>query len=158
MSMALSNAILQFLQDYGRLPLPPVGAPAKGDCDTDSGVLPGLVLVLLGKEPPGLTSQNRRSRNYLEGVKPAKANKKSTGLPWINGLTEDSAHSQYSVVDGWGNIFRVRLDTDGDGFVENPDINDVAEGRTKVKQPVIVWSPGEDGKEEAWLDNPKSWD
>ncbi|MES2467287.1 MAG: hypothetical protein V4675_08310 [Verrucomicrobiota bacterium] len=158
MSVYLRNAIEQFHDDYGQLPLPVGRASAKEDLDTDSGTLPGLVNVLIGKEPAGTKLQNPRGTDYLEGVKPAKPNKKTTGPPSINGLTWNSAPSQYSVVDGWGNIFRVRLDTDGDGFVENPDVNEVAEGRTKLKRRVIVWSPGKDGKEETWTDNPKSWD
>ena len=158
MSIYLRNAVEQFRDDYGQLPLPVGGASAKDDLDTDSGAQPGLVTVLIGKEPAGTKLQNPCGIDYLEGVKPAKPNKKTTGPPWINGLTWNSSPSQYSVADGWGNIFRVRLDADGDGFVENPDLNGVAEGLTKLKERVIVWSLGKDGKEETWADNPKSWD
>ena len=66
--------------------------------------------------------------------------------------------SKCSVVDGWGNFFRVRLDMDGDGSIENPCLDEALEGRAKLKARVIVWSPGKDGNDETWEDNPKSWD
>ena len=70
----------------------------------------------------------------------------------------DRTPPAYSIVDAWGNLYHLRLDTDGDGWVENPDSNQAAEGRPKLKKLVIVWSPGKDGLEETWEDNPKSWD
>jgi hypothetical protein len=158
MGTALRNGIDQFLADYGRLPLPAGSTSATADLDTDSGVLSGLVSVLSGKETPSPSRQNPRNTDYLEGLKPAKPNKKPGGPPWINGLIWDPALSVFSIVDGWGSFYRVRLDTDGDGLVENPSPNEVAEGRPQLKQRVIVWSPGKDGKDETWEDNPKSWE
>jgi hypothetical protein len=50
------------------------------------------------------------------------------------------------------------MDTDGDGWVVNPELNQVADGRTKLKKRVIVWSAGKDGREATWDDNARSWD
>ncbi len=159
MGLDISNGIEQFLADYGHLPLPIGSTPASRDLDTDSGPSRGLIALLAGKEAAGasIKPQNFRGIDYLEGVKPAKAFKKSGHL-WADGLVIDRTPPAYSIVDAWGNLYHLRLDTDGDGWVENPDSNQAAEGRPKLKKRVIVWSPGKDGLEETWEDNPKSWD
>ncbi len=160
MTNAISNSINEFYAYYNRLPLPQAQKTQTGDVDTDTSPSTRLTQVLMGVEPEQEEQQNPRRTDYLEGIKPAKANSKlgpsEDRPPWVNGLIFKP--NVYALVDGWGNIFRVRLDADGDGFVENPDLNGVAEGLTKLKQRVIVWSPGEDGKEETWSDNAKSWD
>ena len=156
--VSLRNATQQFLADYGKLPLPVSADPATGGLDTDSGVMPGLMAVLHGKEPPGTAPQNPRGTDYLNGIKPANSGKKPGGPLWINGVTMGPGLSKCSVVDSWGNFFRVRLDTDGDGLVENPIPDEVPEGRPRLKQRVIIWSPGKDGNDETWEDNPKSWE
>jgi hypothetical protein len=40
----------------------------------------------------------------------------------------------------------------------NPNTDEVAYGREKLSNKVIVWSAGKDGKWETWSDNVKSWD
>ena len=160
MAVAIRNSVEQFLADYGRLPVPEKTGNREEDTDSDTSSIEGLATILIGTESGTTPRQNLQGVDYLEGIKPAKLSKKA-GTPhaWSNGLIiDDKGINWYSIVDSWGNIFRVRLDTDGGGFVENPDLNGVADGLTKVKQRVIVWSPGEDGKEETWTDNPKSWD
>ena len=160
MANGISNSINEFYADYTRLPHPQAQKAQTGDVDSDTSPSTGLTQVLMGVEPEQEEKQNPRHTDYLEGIKPAKLSKKA-GTPhaWSNGLMVDGKGvNWYSIVDFWGNFYRVRLDTDGDGFVENPDLNEIAEGRTKLKQRVIVWSPGRDGKEETWTDNPKSWD
>ena len=160
MAVAIANSVEQFLADYGRLPVPEKAGHRGGDTDSDTSSIEGLATILIGKESGTTPRQNLQGVDYLEGIKPAKLSKKA-GTPhaWSNGLiVDEQGMNWYSIVDSWGNFYRVRLDTDDDGFVENPDLNGVAEGLTKVKQRVIVWSPGKDGKEETWEDNPKSWD
>ena len=157
MSLALSNGVEQFFADYTRLPLPLSGAPAKGDLDTDSGPSPGLVTLLVGHEPVGHMLQNPRRISYLDGLKQAKPGPKSDGPRWVNGLADDTITHALSVVDCWGNFYHVRLDTDGDGWVENPNPEAVLEGLTKLHRRVLVWSPGKDGHEQTWSDNPISW-
>jgi len=159
MSIAISDGIEQFLADYSHLPLPIGSTPASRDLDTDSGPSPGLIALLAGKEPAGASTkpQNFRGIDFLEGVKPAKAFKKYGHL-WADGMVIDGTPPEYSIVDAWGNLYHLRLDTDGDGWVENPDPNQAADGQPKLKKRVIVWSAGKDGYEETWEDNPKSWD
>ena len=160
MAVAIDNSVEQFLADNGRLPVPEKACNRGGDSDNDTSSIEGLTTILIGKESGTTPKQNLQGADYLEGIKPAKLSKKA-GTPhaWSNGLiVDEKGINWYSIVDSWGNFFRVRLDTDRGGFVENPDINEIAEGRTKLKRRVIVWSYGKDGKEETWTDNPKSWD
>ena len=75
---------------------------------------------------------------------------------WRNGLVLEDENIE--IVDGWGNYYKVKLDTDYNKELENPDTNGVEDGLTKLAKRVLVWSPGKDGKEETWEDNVKSWD
>lgn len=54
--------------------------------------------------------------------------------------------------DPWGNHYRVRLDTNGDGKIENP-----AAPGTHLPESILIWSAGPDGDFETWEDNVKSW-
>lgn len=54
--------------------------------------------------------------------------------------------------DPWGNHYRVRLDTNSDGKVENP----AAPGE-RIPESILIWSAGPDGDFETWADNVKSW-
>lgn len=161
MAMAVSNAVTQFYADYNRLPKPVSATDgADNDCTTESA--DGLVKVLLGKEGEVELVQNSRNTNYLEGIKPAKKN--ATPKPafagasadWTNGLV--STDETVEIVDPWGNYFKVRLDGDYNSELENPSLDEVAEGRTTLPKRMLVWSSGKDGKEETWEDNVKSWD
>lgn len=54
--------------------------------------------------------------------------------------------------DPWGNHYRVRLDTNGDGKVADPS------GREEfITRSIIVWSAGKDGDFETWNDNLRTW-
>lgn len=160
MALGTSNSIEQFYADYNRLPLPQAQKTLIGDADTDTSPTTGLIQVLMGVEPEQAEKQNPRNTDFLEEIKPAKASSKPDPAkyhgPWVNGLVlQDKA---YSIVDAWGNYYRVRLDADGDKELDNPNLEQVAEGRARLPKRVIVWSPGKDGKEETWDDNPQSWD
>lgn len=54
--------------------------------------------------------------------------------------------------DPWGKHYRVRLDTNGDGKIENP-----AAPGTHLPESILVWSAGPDGDFATWKDNVKSW-
>ena len=141
MAVSISHSADQFLADYGSLPLPTGNAPAGRDLDADTGSASGLVAVLTGKEPASSSTkpQNPGGVDYLEGIKPAKQLKPTRSKiapPWANGLMTEGTPPQYSIMDAWGNLYHLRLDTDGDGWVENPDPLQVADGRTKLKKRV----------------------
>jgi prepilin-type N-terminal cleavage/methylation domain-containing protein len=151
MAIAVSNAVEQFYADYNRLPKP-TSATDGADSDTTTEGGEGLVKVLTGKEGEEGAVQNSRKVDYAEGIKPAKV-VKGKGR---NGLVLEDENIE--IVDGWGNYYKVKLDTDYNKELENPDTNGVADGLTKLAKRVLVWSPGKDGKEETWEDNVKSWD
>ncbi len=161
MAVAVANAVEQFYADYNRLPKP-TSATDGSDSETTTEAGEGLVKVIIGKEGDSESLQNPRNIDYAEGIKPAKSAKKAKAATaggsdkWSNGLVfEDES---YEIVDTWGNYYKIKLDSDYDKELENPNIDEVADGRIKLPKRVIVWSPGKDGKEETWEDNVKSWD
>lgn len=162
MAIAVANAVEQFYADYNRLPKP-TSATDGADSDTTTEGGEGLVKVLTGKEGEEGAVQNTRKVDYAEGIKPAKVVKGKAATAqaggsdkWRNGLVLEDENIE--IVDGWGNYYKVKLDTDYNKELENPDTNGVADGLTKLAKRVLVWSPGKDGKEETWEDNVKSWD
>ena len=161
MSVAIANSVTQFYADYNRLPKS-ASSTEGTDTETTTEGAEGVVKVLIGKEGENDALQNPRATNYAEGLKPAKPNKKSKAASagasdkWVNGLVFED--DNYEIVDGWGNYYKMKLDSNYDKEIENPNIDEVAEGRARLPKQVIVWSAGKDGKEETWEDNPKSWD
>lgn len=161
MAKTIENSITQFYADYNRLPRAASGSEG-ADTDTTTEGGEGIVKVLLGKEGENDALQNPRNTNYIEGLRPAKPNKKAKAATagasdkWVNGLVFED--DNYEIVDASGNYFRLRLDSNFDREVENPSMTEVAEGRPRLPKQVIVWSAGKDGKEENWEDNPKSWE
>jgi len=161
MSLAISNAVEQFFSDYNRLPKP-TSATEGADSDTTTEAGEGLVKVLIGKEGEVESIQNPRNIDYAEGIKPAKSAKKAVASAsggsdkWVDGLVAED--DSFEIVDAWGNYYKVKLDSDYNKELENPNTDQVAEGRTKIMKKVLVWSPGKDGKEETWNDNVMSWD
>lgn len=161
MAVTISNAIIQFHADYNRLPKS-ASSTEGADTETTTEGGEGIVKILIGKEGENDTLQNPRSTNYAEGLKNAKPNKKSKAATagasdkWVNGLVFED--DNYEIVDAWGNFYKLKLDTNYDKELENPNIDEVAEGRGRLPKQVIVWSAGKDGDVEKWEDNPKSWD
>ncbi|MDB6134720.1 MAG: hypothetical protein JWM59_2963 [Verrucomicrobiales bacterium] len=162
----IADAVMEYYADQAHFPGPPMSGTAKGmgtDTETDTSDEEGLIRILVGREPePGPMSPHR-GINHLEGMKSAKF--RSTGPRqaeakgsdrWVSGLVDD--RGRLEAVDGWGGYFRIRLDTDGDREVVNPNLEEAAAGRPKLSVQAIVWSAGKDGKWETWDDNVKSWD
>ena len=157
MSRKISNAVEQFYADYSRLPLPSGPPPQGGDRDTDTSTTHGFAAILLAKEAESGERQNTHRTNYLEGIWPARG-KTTDESPWRNGAINDPLTGACGIVDSYGKPFRIRLDTNGDQQVANPDPDQAAEGRLMLPKRVIVWGAGKDGKWETWDDNPKSWE
>lgn len=161
MAVAVANAVEQFYSDYNRLPKA-TSATEGSDSETTTEAGEGLVKVLIGKEGESDSLQNSRKIDYAEGIKPAKASSKTKPAmagasdKWTNGLVFED--DNYAIVDPWGNYYKIKLDSDYDKELENPNIDQVADGVLKLPKRVIVWSPGKDGKEETWDDNVRSWD
>jgi prepilin-type N-terminal cleavage/methylation domain-containing protein len=160
MGIAVANGVEQFYSDYNRLPKP-TSSTAGEDSESSTDSAEGIIKVLIGKEGDTESVQNPRNVNYLEGMKQAKPAPKGMAATagasdkWLNGLASEDEN--YSVVDAWGNYYKLKLDSDYSSDIENPNIDKVAEGVTVVMKRVIVWSPGKDHKEETWDDNVMSW-
>jgi hypothetical protein len=152
----ISNAVEQFHVDYNQLPLPS-GPQQGGDRDTDTSPAHGFTAVLLGQEADSSPRQNRNVTNYLEGFRPAKP-KPTNDSPWQIGVISDPTTGSFGMVDFSGKPYRIRLDTNSDQEVANPNPDEVAAGRPTLPKRVIVWGAGKDGKWETWDDNPKSWE
>jgi len=58
----------------------------------------------------------------------------------------------FTLLDVWGQPYRLSMDTDGDGKVSDPEHPGMW-----LAHPVIVWSAGDDGNPATWADNIKSW-
>lgn len=158
---SIANAVTLYYADYNRLPKS-ANSTQGDDTETDTSGPEGIIKVLLGKEGEGTSLQNSRNTNYLEGIKAAKnrSGKRPAESPgsdkWINGLVMEEGN--YEVVDGWGNYYKMKLDSNYDNEMENPNTVEVGQGREKLPNKVIIWSPGKDGKMDTWEDNVKSWD
>jgi len=64
------------------------------------------------------------------------------------------AEGEGILLDPWGRSYRVRLDTDYDNLVENPDPDDP---ERILPESILVWSAGPDGDFDTWEDNVKTW-
>jgi hypothetical protein len=164
MARGLVNAINQFRSDYQKLPVPSGPTPQGGDRDTDSGLSHSFISILGGHEDRSPMAQNQKHTDYLEDIKPAlKAGKPGNPSPggdygWVNGLISDPATGAYGVVDYKGKPYRIRLDTNHDETLNNPNPEQAAAGRPTLKARVLVWSAGKDGDWNTWDDNLMSWD
>lgn len=152
----IADAVTQFYQEYGRWPLPPGQTAGSMDLSIDTSEKSGLIRILLGAESDASAKRNTGNFNFLEDMKIAKRGQVENGPKWLGGVVMDAG--EFAVVDSWGNFYQVRLDTSGDGEIENPDEEQRLDGQLTVKTRVLVWSAGKDRKEETWEDNPRSWD
>lgn len=156
-TVALSNAIVQFDADYDRLPIPSGPSPQGGDRDTDTSPAHGFTSILLGQETLRGERQNLRNLDYTEGMQIAKR-RQGGDYPWANGIIVDASTAAYGVVDNHGKAYRVRLDTNHDMKLANPDPAGASAGKAELGKRVLVWGAGKDGKWDTWDDNPKSWE
>jgi type II secretory pathway pseudopilin PulG len=138
----LKNAIAAYVTEYREYPLlDPVN-----DLTIDSGH--AVMDVLFGsdaqKSPGGRNP--RGIAFYTDRVaKPMGEGRFRKGVT----LDDTTAGELW---DPWGNHYRVRLDTNGDGRIENPEVPG-----THLPESILVWSAGPDGDFETWADNVKSW-
>ena len=160
MARTIANALGQFQADYHKPPLPSCPRLPGADCDTDTSPTHGFTDILAGKEGEATDRQNKRKADYFEGIKPAKkAIPKDTSTVWKNGIYLDETTSNYGVMDAWGSPFRIRIDTNKDAEIANPNPDQTASGRPVIpNKSAIVWSAGKDGDWTTWDDNLVSWD
>lgn len=138
----LKRAISTYQAECGELPF----VDPENDISFDSGNV--LMDILLGsdtqKEPGG---RNPRGIAFYTD----KAAKPMGDGRFRKGITLDDSGGG-ELWDPWGNHYRVRLDTNGDGKIENPE-----NPGKHLPKTIAVWSAGPDGDFETWKDNVKTW-
>ena len=146
--MVLVNAIENFYADYTRFPQPTSGGGNNQDIDTDTSGAEGLITAMLGKDP----TQNSKSRDYIGDMKAAKM---QNGVQ-VDGLINEE--NNYGIVDAWGNPYQIRMDTNYDNEIANPNTEDRGPGRSQLRKRVLIWSAGKDRDPSTWKDNISSWE
>lgn len=141
----------QFEIDYDRMPMPT--SSVKGtDCDVDTRAEEGLATILKGLD----NEQNPREKDYLGELPQAAVENEKVGGGWHPETPEALA-----IYDPWGFAYRVMIDLDEDGQLEDPETwskpTEERGKQAKIQQRVLVWSPGRDGDPETWGDNICSW-
>lgn len=137
---AFCAAISQFQIDYVRLPLPVEVSSGKGaDTDTTTAAAAGIVAKLKGIDE----AVNPMGNDYLGDIKDARTLSDGT---YLNGIWRDG--DQVALFDPWGHYYRIRLDSDDDGFVTDP-----RDATKKLPGPAVIWSIGKDGDPDIWDDN-----
>ena len=144
--MAVYNAIEQYNSEYDYLPQP-TSATKGTDCESDTSATEGLVNILMGLD----VTQNSKSTNFLGDIKDAK----NEGGKRVNGLVRDA--ETVELMDPWGNLYKVNIDLDLNGKVDNPNDKEVSSGTTELHKSAIVYSPGKDHEAKVWKDNVGSW-
>lgn len=141
-SWNLKNAIAAYEKEYQHHPL----LDPANDLTVETGhALMDVILGSDGQRTPG----GRNSRGIIFYTD--KSAKPFGEGSFRNGVTLDNTNGG-KLWDPWGNHYRVRLDTNGDGKIENP-----AAPATHLPESIAVWSAGPDGDFETWADNVKTW-
>lgn len=143
----LKTAISAFHTEYRRYPL----GEEKMTFDIDGDTGEELMKVLTGLDGDEKDSLNPRRITFFTGM---LARKRLDGS-FVKGieLSLDGKSAKYW--DHWGNLFRVRLDTDGNRRVANPGDPDI--DSSVIPESILVWSAGKDGDFSTWKDNVKTW-
>jgi prepilin-type N-terminal cleavage/methylation domain-containing protein len=148
----LASAVSSYFADYERLPISATGTSS--DFTNNDTAEDGEFLGILAAK--GEVKLNARHINYIEGMQQAK----NTGGKYSNGINFEESESSPTLTDPWGHGYRVVMDADYNGEIENPElggsgaVNPVQKIRGKK---CIVYGAGLDGNFETWSDNPKSW-
>jgi prepilin-type N-terminal cleavage/methylation domain-containing protein len=145
------NGINQFQGDYDTLPRPTSATP-NTDCQSDTGGTELLVAILKGMDP----EQNSRGHDYLGDIKDAKTmNDKGGTQKHVAGIVRDG--ESIELYDPWGSYYKVNIDLDYDGKLENPNTEAASSGTTEIHKTSIAYSIGKDMDEMKWEDNVSSW-
>ena len=140
-TLAIYNAIDQYLAEYDHLPAP-LNAVEGKDWDTDSSDSEHLIHILKACDE----TANLKAIDFLEGNKDAKQ------VDWTFRNGQARREITAAIFDPWGNPYLIRLDGDGDGFVTDP-VHPVK----RLAKKILVWSAGKDGDPATWKDNVGSW-
>jgi hypothetical protein len=115
----------------------PASAVAGRDWEADTSAAERLIDILAGND----TTPDAKGTAYLG----PHVNTES-----VRGLVKEA--TGYAYYDWWGHHYRIRLDGDGDGFIDDPE-----QIGNRLPGPLIIWSAGRDGDLNTWDDNVASW-
>ena len=130
-AVELAASISSYYADYDTLPVTATGSDWEGTTVEDTDFL----AVLAAK---GDVKMNSKKHDYLDGFKQAKI---TDGVP-KDGI-DYSDPTAPKLVDPWGQAYKVKMDTNFDGEIENPissDSTPILRGKR-----CIVYSPGRPG-------------
>ncbi len=144
-ALELVNGITSYRVQYHRFPLE---AKQQNGADVQLDSKEGLMNILLAQDG---NLKNPSGTNFFSG-------RNAKGSPPINGLVynQDGGGRLY---DPWGNLYRVKFDTDQNQRIVPPFEKLGMAGANMVGKNVIVWSLGPDGIEggEGAKDNITTW-
>ena len=141
----LRTAISAYYTDYRHYPLE-VGI-MDSDLDFESGEELMTVLMSLDSESsdPGSCP---RSITFFSG----RLATQNWDGEFTNGVQMLNEGKSAKLWDPWGNIYRVRLDTNNDKRVADP-----FNPSLQIPETILVWSAGKDGDFSTWKDNVIIW-
>lgn len=134
------NAISVYFIEYKRYPL----GVRKEDLTTTTGH-PLLTIIVGNEDPAALKHNPRRIAFYSGRLAQFKSGKYTRGIQY-------DENGPSFLWDPWGNNYQVRLDTDYDDQVEDPEFPEQF-----LPETILVWSAGPDGNFSTWDDNIKTW-
>lgn len=133
----LEIAIKSYQTEYNRYPM------ASAEAEETAMASEGRLLKILMAQDPELNPRKIRFYDPPE----ARGGK--------GGHLVDSAGVP-SLVDFYGQPYRICIDYDGDGEIIDPHSKDEKQPDT-LSSGVIIWSGGEDGDPTTWKDNLANW-
>jgi len=138
----LKTAISAYFTDYRHFPI------ENKSLDVTIDSKHALMDILLASGPEAKSGMSPRKIVFFNGK---NARQLKDGR-FVMGVAFDESGGG-ELWDAWGNYYRIRMDTNFDNQVENPEVP----GQF-VSDPILVWSAGKDGKFETWKNNVKTWD
>lgn len=138
-ALELKNGINNYQVDHNRFPL---DQRPEGDGDIPEFLTDGsntIIDTLLGVPPAAGSLDLNPTRTQYAGFKPAQGDR--------NGIVGTDTPRRFH--DRWGQPFRIRLDTNGDNQIKNPDLESsdpkISQGKPEyLPVQVAVYSVGSD--------------
>lgn len=138
----LKNAIDSYVSEYRKLPGFASSRPYDIDLQSDEKFMAYLL------DPPRGRRMGLNKRGILfftaQTAKKNEAGRYRTGISTRKGVGS-------ALWDPWGNHYRIRIDSNNDGRVIDPQTNG------PMKEIVLIWTAGKDGDFGTWEDNQKTW-
>jgi prepilin-type N-terminal cleavage/methylation domain-containing protein len=124
----VASVLQKYQMEYNRWPS--TYAPGSGDLTDDS-----WVAMMAPLPDGGFVPTNPKRIIFFESG---------------GGALDDTG----AFVDAWGNPFLFRVDEDGDGQIDNPNVNVTGQ----IRAGALAWSYGPDGLADTWDDNVAGWE